>query len=97
MYNKIGNFRVYPEIKPKSQLVVTGPYRFIRHPMYTSLILLLTGTTLYQNHFINYIGLAVVIVAVFLKAKKEEYLLIDRYPEYIKYMDNTSRFVPFVL
>ena len=95
--NKIGNFRVYPEIKAKGQLILTGPHRFIRHPMYMSLILLLTGPSLYLNHSINYIGLAGVIVAAFFKARKEERLLIARYPEYIKYRNRTSGFIPFVI
>jgi protein-S-isoprenylcysteine O-methyltransferase Ste14 len=96
MYNKIGNFRVYPEIKPGGRLIITGPYRFVRHPMYTSLILLLAGMTLYLNHLTNYIGLVIVIASVFLKSKREEQLLIKIYPEYMEYMNETSGFLPFV-
>ena len=35
-HNKIGNFSVYPEIKPRARLITSGPYRQVRHPMYTA-------------------------------------------------------------
>ena len=38
-HNKIGNFNIVPEIKDEAKLIVTGPYKFVRHPMYSSLIL----------------------------------------------------------
>ncbi len=97
MFNQVGNFKIYPEIKPQSQLIITGPYRFIRHPMYSSLVLVISGIALWHNHAVNYVGLAGVIVAVFLKARKEEDLLLERYPEYEQYIKKTTGFIPFVI
>jgi protein-S-isoprenylcysteine O-methyltransferase Ste14 len=96
LFNQVGNFRVYPEIKPQSRLVVTGPYRFIRHPMYTSLVLVISGIALWLNNPINYAGVIGVIAAVFLKARKEEYLLVELYPEYEEYIKKTKGFIPFL-
>jgi protein-S-isoprenylcysteine O-methyltransferase Ste14 len=93
-HNRIGNFKVYPEIKAGSKLITTGPYRYIRHPMYTSLLLCIAGGALYLNHWLNYLGLLVVMVAVILKAKKEEKLLSARHPGYKNYMRKTSGFIP---
>ncbi len=97
LFNQIGNFRVYPELKPQSKLITTGPYRFIRHPMYACVILCVLGTAFYRNHPANYLGLVFVITSVTLKAYKEEGLILEKYPEYKNYMRRTSRFIPWVL
>ena len=95
-HNRVGNFSVYPEVKPSSKLITAGPYRFIRHPMYTCVMLCVTGAALYGNHVWNYVGLAMVVVSVTLKAMKEERLLCEKFPEYREYMRRTSRFIPWV-
>ena len=95
-YNKIDNFRIIPELKPKSQLILTGPYHLIRHPMYSSLVIIVFGTSLYRNHLINFIGLTLLIVAVYAKAKKEEFLLENFYPAYKDYRKRTAMFIPFL-
>ncbi len=95
-HNRFGNFGIYPEVKEGAKLITSGPYRFIRHPMYTSLLLLLAGSSLYFNHPVNYVGLLLVGVAVWLKAIKEEGLLAARYPEYDAYKKKTAGFIPFI-
>ncbi len=96
-YNKIGNFRVYPEIKPGFKLITGGPYHYIRHPMYTGVLLTVIGTANYLNHPYNYLGLAMTVIAVTLKALKEEALIAKENPAYKEYMSRTTRFVPYVL
>ena len=96
-YNRIGNFRVYPEIKPDFKLITSGPYSYIRHPMYTSVILTILGTSIYLNDPRNYLGLCMTIIAVTLKALKEEDLIAKENPAYKEYMSRTTRFVPYVL
>jgi protein-S-isoprenylcysteine O-methyltransferase Ste14 len=95
-HNKIGNFSVYPEIKQQAKLITTGPYQYIRHPMYTSLIVMMIGISLYNYHWINTLGLAMVFVAVILKANTEERLLVHRFPKYPAYQRQTQRFIPFI-
>lgn len=95
-YNRIGNFKIYPEPKQGTRLITNGPYSLVRHPMYSSLLLLLCGVSLYQNYAVNYVGFALVAGAVYGKGKIEEQLLVDKYPEYREYMKCTWRFVPWV-
>lgn len=78
------------------RLITSGPYSFVRHPMYTSLVLVLSGTSLCLDHFVNYLGLALVVGAVFLKAQREERFLGALFPEYGEYTKKTYRFIPFV-
>jgi len=96
LYNRIGNFRVYPKIKPGFKLITTGPYNYIRHPMYTSVILTTIGTASFLNDPFNYLGLCMTVVAVTLKALKEEHLIIEENSVYKEYMSRTTRFIPFV-
>ncbi len=96
-YNRIGNFRVYPEIMPSFKLITDGPYNYIRHPMYTSVILTVLGTSAYLNHHWNYLGLCMTVIAVTLKALKEEDLISKENPVYDEYMSRTAMFIPYIL
>jgi protein-S-isoprenylcysteine O-methyltransferase Ste14 len=96
-YNRIGNFRIFPEIKPGFKLITDGPYNYIRHPMYTSVILTVLGISVYLNAPLNYLGLCLTVVAVTLKALKEEHLISRENPLYEEYMSRTTMFIPYVL
>lgn len=95
-YNKIGNFSVYPEIKNCAVLITNGPYRHIRHPMYTSLMVMMCGIALYNYHWLNAVGVILVIVAVINKANIEEKLLLIRFAEYANYQHKSHRFLPYL-
>ena len=85
-----------PEVPEDARLVEHGPYRFIRHPMYTAL-LMATGSFAAGDRSLYgpllWAGLAVTLVA---KALYEERLLTDHFPQYADYKRRTARFVPFV-
>jgi len=93
-YNKIGNFSVYPEVKKHATLITSGPYRSIRHPMYSSLIIMMVGIAFYNFHWLNAIGVVMVIYAVINKANIEEKLLLMKFDHYINYQQETHRFIP---
>ena len=95
-YNKISNFSVYPEIKREATLITSGPYRLIRHPMYASLIVMMIGIALYNFHWLNAVGVMMVVLAVINKANKEEKLLLMRFKKYAQYQQNSHRFLPFL-
>jgi protein-S-isoprenylcysteine O-methyltransferase Ste14 len=95
-YNKIGNFSVYPEITNQAILITSGPYNYIRHPMYTSLIVMMIGIALYNFHWLNAAGVVMVIFAVINKANKEEKLLLIRFAEYAEYQRKSHRFLPYI-
>ena len=92
----MGNFSVYPEIKHQATLITTGPYRYIRHPMYTSLITMMIGIALYNYHWVNVVGVLMVAGAVINKANREEKLLLMKFPEYVRYQQKSDRFLPYI-
>ncbi|MEZ4655900.1 MAG: DUF1295 domain-containing protein [Candidatus Eisenbacteria bacterium] len=95
-------FRVSPEPKPSGRFTAGGPYRWIRHPMYTS-VLLFTGPLLVDPTtafgipwWARGLGWLVLGLVLILKIRLEERLLSARYPEYDAYRARTKRLVPFV-
>jgi protein-S-isoprenylcysteine O-methyltransferase Ste14 len=77
-------------------LVTSGPYRFLRHPIYVS-ILLFTLTGIVSNWALtSAIAGIIIIVAVFARMLCEETLLRVRYPEYTEYSRSAKRLLPFL-
>lgn len=76
-------------------LIITGPYRWIRHPLYTSAALMIPASTLITaNWFFLATGLVVVLLLA-IRTRKEEANLIARFgDEYRKYLRRTGRFLP---
>ena len=93
-HNEIGNFGIYPEPKDNSKLVTTGPYEIVRHPMYFGLIVMMFGMAGYNNAWSNYVGFVMVGVAVFLKAHKEEILLLQTFEDYAEYQKSVKMLIP---
>ncbi len=78
----------------KARLRTRGPYRWIRHPMYTGVMALMAGSALARRS-VGAAALWVVLVAFFVaKARWEEDRLVETYPGYRDYRDRTPAFVP---
>ncbi len=90
------NLRILPEPKPNARFVTTGPYRVVRHPMYTSVLLFtfaFIGTDRRVLLSVLWIILAVVLIK---KLSIEERLLTERFPEYDPYRRRTWKLFPFI-
>jgi protein-S-isoprenylcysteine O-methyltransferase Ste14 len=90
------NFSTTLTIHKDQTLVTRGPYRWVRHPMYTSFILLWVGFLfLSGNWFIGLSGIAAFVWAIIVRTPREEQMMIDRFgTEYIVYMSGTGRYLP---
>jgi len=78
-------------------LVVEGLYRYIRHPMYTSLLFLAWGAFLKRIDILTIIVVSIVTLALFLTAKVEESENIIFFGStYQKYRHRSKMFIPFV-
>jgi protein-S-isoprenylcysteine O-methyltransferase Ste14 len=96
-YNKLGNFHIRPVIKKGCSLITTGPYRYIRHPMYTSVIVMMLGIFISTPTLPEGIMLSLLILVLNLKARREERLWCGHDPEYLSYKKRTKLFIPFIL
>ena len=84
------------EIKEYQKLIKDGVYKYIRHPMYTQLLLwnILQGILL-SNYFVEFFGILTMVIFYFSRINSEEELMIEEFgEEYIKYMENTGRLFP---
>jgi len=78
-------------------LVTTGPYRFVRHPIYTALLLFLWAGVASHGTILSVLTAIVATAALGVRMMAEEELVTDQYPEYAEYAARTKRIIPFVL
>ncbi len=95
-HNRLGNFGIYPEPIDNACLITSGPYRWIRHPMYTSLLLFMLGIALFRDAWPNYLGMALLIIAILGKMRREEDHLHLKFEDYSEYVKRTHRLIPKV-
>jgi protein-S-isoprenylcysteine O-methyltransferase Ste14 len=82
-------------LKHGQELVATGPYALVRHPIYTGLLVALTGTALYDGRWRALLGLAFFAIGFWLKARSEENLLEREFgEEYRSYRARTPMLIP---
>jgi protein-S-isoprenylcysteine O-methyltransferase Ste14 len=85
------------EFKQEHKLVERGPYRFVRHPIYTSHLLMGLGTAIASGLLVAFAGLLLFIIGFWTKLKQEEGLLLRHFPdEYPAYKARVKALVPFV-
>lgn len=76
-------------------IIRDGLYKHVRHPIYTSNIILLIGMSIASGSLWIIINIMVLTVYYVLSAYKEEEILMKRFPLYQEYMNKTNMFIPF--
>ena len=90
------NWSSSPAVKQDHELVTAGPYRYVRHPIYTGIMLAAFGAALTGGPF-GVVMFVVISLIFFFRIAKEEQLMLDLFPnEYAAYQTRTKRLIPFV-
>lgn len=92
-----GNWSARVTLKEDHELIERGPYRLIRHPIYSGLLLMILGTAILAAQMGAFIALTICFCGFWLKLRQEEALLTKHLPGYSEYLRRTKALVPFVL
>jgi len=85
-----------PYPKDGSELVQTGPFALVRHPMYSGGLALALGWALLVQGWLTLGYVAGLFVVLDVKSRREEKWLVGRFPAYATYQRRVRRLIPFV-
>jgi protein-S-isoprenylcysteine O-methyltransferase Ste14 len=79
------------------ELIRTGPYRFLRHPIYTAMLGMTLGTAIVSGRYQAFLGIAILVLAYLRKTRLEEQALLDNFgAAYEDYRRDTWALVPLL-
>jgi protein-S-isoprenylcysteine O-methyltransferase Ste14 len=85
-------------LKEEHELVERGPYRFVRHPIYTGILTMYFATALGLGHLAGFVGTLLIFLSFWIKLRDEEQLMLQQFPErYAAYRQRAKRIIPFIL
>ena len=85
-------------LKEGHELIDRGPYRIVRHPIYTGLLVMFAGTAIALGYFGGFTALFLVFVSFWIKLKREEDLMLKYFPDkYAAYQRRVKRVIPFLV
>jgi len=94
---RIKNLSIMPEPLNNAQLTVNGPYRWIRHPMYTALVICSLALVMLEPQVWRWLVIVLLMINLWFKAHYEEQLLSQRFANYASYQQRSKRFIPWLL
>ena len=94
--NRLGNFNIRPAPRAGGTLIQQGPYRWIRHPMYTAVIACDLACARANAPWDAWLALLALVLVLTIKASFEVRWLLNAHPESAAYRLRTRRFVPLL-
>lgn len=93
---RLGNLSISPYVREGGTMVAKGPYRFIRHPMYTGLILIAWALVVNYYTSTRLLFALILTTALVIKLHLEEMYLKKSFQPYSEYTTKTKKLIPFI-
>ena len=90
------NWSAHVVVKQDHALIRSGPYRHVRHPIYTGILLAFLGTVVTIGEWRGLLAFLFALVSFAVKSRAEEYRMQGTFPEYQQYRRETAALIPFV-
>lgn len=92
------NWSLSVQLKETHELIVGGPYRYVRHPIYTGILCIFLGNAFIVGDWRGLIAVLIVLISFWRKLKLEEKWLGDNFGErYELYKKSTKAIIPWLL
>jgi protein-S-isoprenylcysteine O-methyltransferase Ste14 len=92
------NWSAAVSLKEGHELIERGPYRVVRHPIYTGMLTMFIATVIVLGYLGGIVGAVLVFVSFWIKLGDEEKLMLKQFPDqYPAYQKRVKRIIPFVL
>jgi protein-S-isoprenylcysteine O-methyltransferase Ste14 len=93
-----GNWSSAVTLKENHELIERGPYAWVRHPIYSGLLLLSLATAIHYATLGGFVVLALASIGFAFKMRQEEHLMTEHFPDrYPAYRARVKAIVPFVI
>ncbi len=93
---RIGSVNILPDPRREAVLVQSGPYRWIRHPMYTAVLLAALALVLDSPSPLRWALWIALLIDLVIKLHYEEHMLLDHFGGYAAYMASSKRLIPYL-
>jgi protein-S-isoprenylcysteine O-methyltransferase Ste14 len=91
-----GGLTPLPYPKDGAELIQTGPFALVRHPMYGGGLVLALGWALYVRGWLTLLYVVVLFVFLDVKSRREEKWLSDKFSTYAAYKKRVRKLIPFI-
>jgi protein-S-isoprenylcysteine O-methyltransferase Ste14 len=89
-------FNIAPDLIAGAEMVVIGPYKYIRHPMYTSVLGITLSVVIFSFSYFLLMIWVILFVTILMKLSYEETILLKKFPDYSDYKLKTKKLIPFL-
>ncbi len=91
------NWSGYVTYKKDHELITSGPYRYVRHPIYSGMTLMITGTWLsFPSFWVSSFFIAYIVIFVWRMGREEAIMIRLFGKKYKDYMKHTKRIIPWI-
>lgn len=88
------NLSAFPTPKKSAELIQSGIYKYIRHPIYSGILFFTFGFSIYSENTLRILIFLLLLILFRFKAAYEEKLLQDKFPNYAAYKKTSGMFLP---